>query len=103
MWPVLGLPPAWRATKVTPGVLTGVWTPGSVLCMETRTATLTQIALAKVDGRVRVTANGVTLGTVKNGGNFVQNAEKILKAHGVLRATGYRLQDGDLVADGVQV
>lgn len=71
--------------------------------METKTATLTQIALAKSNERVSVTANGVILGTVKNGGNFVRNAEKILKAHGILRATGYRLQDGSFVADGVQV
>ena len=71
--------------------------------METTTAAVTRIALAKSNDRVSVTANGVILGTVKNGGDFVRNAEKILKANGVLRATGYRLQDGDLVADGVQV
>ena len=88
---------------MTQGVLTGVWTPGSVLYMETTAAAVTRIALAKSNGRVSVSANGVALGTVKNGGDIVRNAEKILKAHDILRATGYSLQDGALVAGGVQV
>jgi hypothetical protein len=63
---------------------------------------VTQIALAKTGGRVSVSANGVILGTVKDGGHIVRNAEKILKANGILRATGYSLQDGNLIANGVQ-
>ena len=80
----------------------------NVLGMETPTEAaeptpaVARIALGPSNGRVSVSSNGVVLGTVKNGGEIVKNAEKILRAHRILRATGYSLQEGMLVALGVQ-
>ena len=60
----------------------------------THTVTLTDTN----NGRVAVACNGETLGTVKNGGNIVRNADRILTKAGFFRSEGYRAIDGVLTA-----
>jgi len=70
--------------------------------MHTRDMNTAAITLSQTASRIAVIVNGQTLGTVKDGGQIVKNADRILKAAKVLRATGYSLgEDGVLVASGV--
>jgi len=66
------------------------------------TQTATTVTLSPVAGRVAVTANGRQLGTVKDGGQIIRNAERILRAAGIVRTAGYDLDaDRNLVAPAV--
>lgn len=72
--------------------------------MDTNTTENLTVTLAPLDGRVGVTAGDELLGTVKDGGQIVRNAEKLLRAAKVFRTTGYDLNaDRALVAAAVRV
>lgn len=52
-----------------------------------------------IPGRLDVIAGDTRIGTVMDGGQIVRNAERVLKANGYLRSTGYDLDaDRRLVA-----
>jgi hypothetical protein len=73
----------------------------NVLYMNT-TQTPTTVTLSRVAGRVAVTAAGRNLGTVKDGGQIVRNAERILRAAGIVRTGGYDLDaERNMVAPAV--
>lgn len=66
------------------------------------TQTATTVTLSLVAGRVAVTANGRQLGTVKNSGRIIANAERILRAAGIVRTDGYGTDaDRNMVAPAV--
>lgn len=55
-------------------------------------------------GRIAVRFEGELLGTVKDGGHIIRNAERVLKAAGVIRTTAYTLDDDrNLVATAIRL
>ena len=72
--------------------------------MNTTTAAPLTVTLSAEAGRVAVRFEGELLGTVKDGGHIVRNAERVIKAAGVIRTTGYNLdEDRNLVATAIRL
>ena len=66
------------------------------------TQTSTTVTLSLIAGRVTVSAGGRQLGTVKDGGQIVKNAERILRAAGIVRTEGYAVDaDRNMTAPAV--
>lgn len=80
--------PAARLTKLThvPKLMHMTSTLAAELAAATRT-----VVLAPADGRVAVILDGQVLGSVKDGGNIVRNADRVLSDHGARRMSGYSL------------
>lgn len=59
---------------------------------------------ADLPGRLDVIAGETRVGSVKDGGHIVANAERVLRANGYLRSTGYDLDaDRRLVATAYSI
>lgn len=69
----------------------------------TNTAAIT-VTLSPEAGRIAVRFEGELLGTVKDGGHIIRNAERVLKAAGIIRTTGYDLDaDRNLTATAIRL